>query len=64
MRLRVLEHRFVQRPVGTRLPFKFGVQVLREVPLAELQCTVETADGRRAVGRASDLLVQIGRAHV
>ena len=57
MRLRVLEHRFVRRPVGTRLPFKFGVQVLREVPLAELRLTIEADDGRRAIGRASDLLV-------
>lgn len=57
MRLRLLDHRFVHRPVHTRLPFKFGVQVLREVPLAELQVTLETPDGDRIVGRSSDLLV-------
>ena len=57
MLLRLLDHRFVQRPVHTRLPFKFGVQVLREVPLAELQVTLETPDGDRIVGRSSDLLV-------
>ncbi len=57
MLLRVVDHRFIHRPVHTRLPFKFGVQVLREVPLAELQVTLETPDGDRIVGRSSDLLV-------
>ncbi len=57
MLLRLADHRFVQRPVRTRLPFKFGVQVLREVPLSELEITVETPDGTRGVGRAGDLLV-------
>jgi hypothetical protein len=61
MLLRLVDHRFVQRPVRTRLPFKFGVQVLREVPLAELEITVETPDGTRGVGRAGDLLVPKGR---
>ena len=57
MLLRLVDHRFVHHPVHTRLPFKFGVQVLRSVPLAELEVTVETPDGTRAVGRAGDLLV-------
>ncbi|MAC20032.1 MAG: hypothetical protein CMJ23_10235 [Phycisphaerae bacterium] len=57
MFLRILEHRFVQRSIQTRLPFKFGVQILRDVPLAELKIEVETADGRREMGRAGDLLV-------
>ncbi len=57
MRLRMLEHRFTQRSIQTRLPFKFGVQVLRSVPLAELEIVVETADGRRQIGFAGDLLV-------
>ncbi len=57
MLLRLVDHRFVQRPVRTRLPFKFGVQVLRSVPLAELEITVETPDGTRCVGRSGDLLV-------
>ena len=57
MLLRIVDHRFHHRPVRTRLPFKFGVQVLREVPLSELEITVETAEGTRAVGRAGDLLV-------
>ena len=57
MQLRLLDHRFISRPVRARLPFKFGVQVLKEVPLAELQIRVETPDGRRETGRAGDLLV-------
>lgn len=47
----------ITRPVHTRIPFKFGVQILNEVPLAELAVEVETSDGRRMVGRSSDLLV-------
>ena len=47
----------ITRPVHTRIPFKFGVQVLNEVPLAELAVEVESSDGRRMVGRSSDLLV-------
>ncbi|MDE0888914.1 MAG: hypothetical protein OSA40_05590 [Phycisphaerales bacterium] len=57
MHLELVDHQLGQQSVRTRLPFKFGVQVLRQVPLAELQLTVATADGRRGTGRASDLLV-------
>ena len=57
MLLRILEHRFVQRSIQTRLPFKFGVQILRSVPLAELEIMIETANGRRQIGSAGDLLV-------
>lgn len=57
MHLELVDHQLDQQSVRTRLPFKFGVQVLRQVPLAELQVTVATADGRRGTGRASDLLV-------
>ncbi|MBQ71983.1 MAG: hypothetical protein CMJ67_03665 [Planctomycetaceae bacterium] len=57
MQLRILDHRFTQRSIRTRLPFKFGVQILEEVPLAELEIRVETPDGRREIGRAGDLLV-------
>ncbi|MBC02449.1 MAG: hypothetical protein CMJ34_03965 [Phycisphaerae bacterium] len=55
--LRILHHRFTRRSIRTRLPFKFGVQVLEEVPLAELEIRVETSDGRQEIGRAGDLLV-------
>lgn len=57
MQLRLLDHRFFQRSIRTRLPFKFGVQVLEEVPLAQLEIRVETPDGRQEIGRAGDLLV-------
>ena len=57
MKIRILHHQVVQKHVHTRLPFKFGVQVLRAVPLAELRLEVETTDGRRETGRGSDLLV-------
>ena len=57
MRIRVLECRFSQKLVHTRIPFKFGTHVLRSVPLAELSVTVESSSGQRAVGRSSDLLV-------
>ena len=57
MKIRLLEHRIRRKLVHTRLPFKFGVQILRAVPLAELRIEVETNDGRRGTGHASDLLV-------
>ena len=57
MQIRVVETRFAERSLQTRLPFKFGVQVLESERLAELEVVVETADGKRATGRASDLLV-------
>ncbi len=57
MKIRVVETRFAERSLQTRLPFKFGVQVLETVRLAELEVVVEATDGRRATGRASDLLV-------
>jgi len=57
MNVRILHHHVIRRRIQTRLPFKFGVQVLRSVPLAELRIEVETNDGRRGIGRASDLLV-------
>lgn len=57
MKVRLLDHHIIRRRVHTRLPFKFGVHVLRSVPLAELRIEVESVDGRRASGLASDLLV-------
>ncbi|MFB0985357.1 MAG: hypothetical protein QMB94_03605, partial [Phycisphaerales bacterium] len=57
MHLELVDHRLRQQLVQTRLPFKFGVQVLRKVALAELHITVATADGFRVIGRSSDLLV-------
>ncbi len=57
MKARIFDHHIIRRRVHTRLPFKFGVQVLRAVTLAELRLEVETADGRRGTGLASDLLV-------
>ncbi len=57
MNVRILGHHRSEQAIRTRLPFKFGVQVLRTVPLAELRIEVETSDGRRGVGHASDLLV-------
>ncbi len=57
MLLELTDHRLHQQVVQTRLPFKFGVQVLRRVPMAELEIMVVTSDGRPGIGRASDLLV-------
>ena len=57
MLLRVVDATFRTRPLHTRLPFKFGVQVLREVPLAELQIIAELPTGETTRGRSSDLLV-------
>ena len=57
VQLELIDHRMHQQIVQTRLPFKFGVQVLRRVPIAQLDVMVVTPDGRRGVGRASDLLV-------
>ncbi|MCH2162166.1 MAG: hypothetical protein MK085_09880 [Phycisphaerales bacterium] len=57
MRLQVVSTHLAIRTVRTRIPFKFGVHVLEDVPLAELVVEVETADHQRGVGRSSDLLV-------
>ena len=57
MNVRVVDAGFRTKSVHTRIPFKFGVHVLRSVPLAELALTVEGPEGERSVGRASDLLV-------
>ena len=57
MQVRVVETSFRTRSVQTRLPFKFGMQVLQSVRLAELAVLVENPNGERMTGRASDLLV-------
>ena len=57
MHLQVVAANLVRRTVRTRIPFKFGVHVLDEVPLAELLVEVETAEHLRGFGRAGDLLV-------
>jgi hypothetical protein len=57
MNVRVTRTSFRTNTVQTRLPFKFGVQVLQSVQLAELSLEVEGPDGRRSMGRAGDLLV-------
>ena len=57
MKLCVVDFTLSSKLLATRLPFKFGVQVLKTVPLAELEIKVELADGARGIGRASDLLV-------
>lgn len=57
MLIRVVESTLITRPLKTRLPFKFGVHVLREVSIAELAMTIQTPWGERFVGHASDLLI-------
>jgi len=37
-------------PVATRVPLKFGPEVLTEVTCARVRMTVRDASGRRAVG--------------
>jgi hypothetical protein len=41
----------------TRLPFRFGIHTLTGAPYATATVEIEAADGRRARGAASDLLV-------
>ncbi|MCP4092449.1 MAG: mandelate racemase [Planctomycetes bacterium] len=41
----------------TRLPFRFGIHTLTGAPYATATVEIEAADGRRAFGAASDLLV-------
>lgn len=43
-------------PCRTRLPFRFGIHTLTDVPLCELALDVATPDGL-ATGHASDLLI-------
>lgn len=54
IRIRAVE--LFERPVRFRLPFRFGAVTLREARQAFVRVEVESADGRRAVGAAADLL--------
>ena len=57
MRVRIVDAGLHATTIRTRIPFKFGVQVLVEVPLAELELTVEDPSGEQVRGLSSDLLV-------
>ncbi|MCH7903302.1 MAG: hypothetical protein IH944_01895 [Armatimonadetes bacterium] len=57
MKVHVVESSLKTKAVSTRIPFKFGVYVLRTVPIAELTLTVEAEDGSTEIGRSSDLLI-------
>lgn len=48
--------RFHVRNVRTRMPFQYGAATLTSVPILHVLGEVETQDGRRATGRAADIL--------
>lgn len=55
-RVRVIRCQAGIRNVRTRMPFRFGVVTIEASPLLTLAVDMETADGRRATGYASDFL--------
>lgn len=57
VRLRPVEIDLCLRDCRARLPFRFGITTLTAAPLLLLRVVVETQDGRRGEGFASDLLV-------
>ena len=57
MHVRVVGTDLRTRIVRPRIPFDSGGQLLDEVLLAELSMDIQTSEGTRCTGRASDLLV-------
>lgn len=55
-KLRVLDATVNTRPVGLRLPFRYGVVTLREAQEAQIRVRVQLDDGRESIGHASELL--------
>ncbi|MFN3226586.1 MAG: mandelate racemase [Hyphomicrobiales bacterium] len=44
------------RPVGLRLPFRYGVVTLRQAQEAQVSVRIRTQDGKEAAGHAAELL--------
>lgn len=57
MQFRALSVALAEVPCTTRMPFRFGAVTLHEAPLLHARVELESVDGRRALGLASDLLV-------
>ncbi len=55
-KLRVMDVRVTTRPVGLRLPFRYGVVTLREAREARVSVLIQLEDGRQATGHAAELL--------
>lgn len=55
-KLRVLDVTVNTRPVGLRLPFRYGVVTLREAQEAQVRVRVQLDDGRESVGHSAELL--------
>ncbi|MFC4352633.1 mandelate racemase [Fodinicurvata halophila] len=56
LRLKVVDSRVGIHNAFTRMPFRFGVVTMTAAPVATLEVTVETTDGRRERGYAGDFL--------
>jgi hypothetical protein len=56
-RFRVSEVALHERPVGLRMPFRFGVVTLTEAPQLFVRVRIRLADGREAWGVGAELLV-------
>lgn len=55
-KLRVMNVAVTTRPVGLRLPFRYGVVTLREAHEARVSVRVQLDDGRQATGHSAELL--------
>ncbi|MCJ7873566.1 mandelate racemase [Phaeobacter sp. J2-8] len=55
-RFRVTEITFDERPVGLRIPFRYGAVTLRQAVQAVARVTLTFADGRMATGTAAELM--------
>lgn len=55
-KLRITDIQVTTRPVGLRLPFRYGVVTLREAHEARVSLRIQLEDGREASGHAAELL--------
>ncbi|MEH6726449.1 MAG: mandelate racemase [Hyphomicrobiales bacterium] len=55
-KLRVIDVRVTTRPVGLRLPFRYGVVTLREAREARVSVRIQLEDGSKATGHSAELL--------
>jgi hypothetical protein len=55
-KLRITDVQVTTRPVGLRLPFRYGVVTLREAQEARVALRLQLEDGREAVGHSAELL--------
>jgi hypothetical protein len=56
VKLSVVGSQITTRPVGLRLPFRYGIVTLREAQEVQVRVDVESDDGSTSAGFAAELL--------